>query len=477
VNSENVSSENVSSENVSSESTNSKNSSSKNMSSEHSSPEGSDLKSGSTDVPRFDLIIVGAGMVGLAQAAILANETELRIAVIEAGSFHQDFDETNWDARVVALSAASRELLERCNAWPEQHGQRSCAYKSMYVWDAEGTGNIEFNARDIHEAQLGHIIENRIVVKCLLNALSEKQHTAGRSGDHIKDSSKDSSKDKSQSQNNGQVTLISDTRVEDFTYDDENKFAELYCGEDKIFRGSLIIAADGANSPMRELAEISTREWDYGHTAIVSTVKLGQPHKFCAWQRFATEGPLAFLPLSRDGREQQHASIVWSVKSDQADALMALDEDGFNAAITRCSESCLGSIELVDKRYAIALRQRHAQKYFKQGLALIGDASHTIHPLAGQGVNLGFYDVNVLTEEILRAVSRQIPLQDISILKRFERRRQPHNLSTMASMEFFKKLFGSDRIELRWLRNEGMKWMDKQFMFKKYLSRAAAGKI
>ena len=218
-----------------------------------------------------------------------------------------------------------------------------------------------------------------------------------------------------------------------------------------------MIAADGANSAVRRLAGCATREWDYLHHAIVTSVRCEQPHHRTAWQRFTDDGPLAFLPLDRQG-DEHWCSIVWSTTPEQATRLMALDDEAFRVELGKAFEHRLGRVEAADPRLCIPLRQRHAKRYVEPGLALIGDAAHTIHPLAGQGVNLGFLDAAVLAEVLLHAHGRGERLADERVLSRFERRRMPHNLGMMAAMEGFQRLFQADPLPLRWLRNAGSTW-------------------
>ena len=182
-------------------------------------------------------------------------------------------------------------------------------------------------------------------------------------------------------------------------------------------RAPLVIAADGANSAVRRLAGCATREWDYLHHAIVTSVRCAKPHQATAWQRFTDDGPLAFLPLA--GPEGEHwCSIVWSVTPTEAERLMALDDAGFRRALGFAFEHRLGEVLCADPRLCIPLRQRHAKRYVEDGLALIGDAAHSIHPLAGQGVNLGFLDVAVLAEVLLHAMQRGERLSDVKVLSR-----------------------------------------------------------
>jgi len=236
----------------------------------------------------------------------------------------------------------------------------------------------------------------------------------------------------------------------------------------------LLVAADGALSRVREMMDFQTREWDYGHRAIVTTVQVEQPHGSTAWQRFLPSGPLALLPLPGD--EGQHlCSIVWSLQEHLVDDLLALDEAAFCAALEQASERRLGTVLGSSPRFAFPLRQRHAVDYVQPGVALVADAAHTIHPLAGQGINLGLQDVAALAEEILTGCARGANPGQLAVLRRYQRRRKGENLAMMAAMDGFKQLFEQQALPLRWLRNVGMRGVDQLPPVKQQLMRHAMG--
>lgn len=372
-----------------------------------------------------DLIIVGAGMVG-STLALALQDSGLNILLLDSGPLTlKPFDpQSAFEPRVSALSVASQRILERVGAWEGILARRSSPYAQMQVWDGSGTGNIHFSAASVHAELLGHIVENQVIQDALL----EQLHASP-------------------------VQLLNSARLETLRRTATGWLLTLADGRE--LQTPLLVAADGANSAVRRLAGCATREWDYLHHAIVTSVRCSQPHQMTAWQRFTDDGPLAFLPLARDG-DQQWCSIVWSCEPAHAEQLMALDDAGFAVELGKAFELRLGEVLQVDPRLSIPLRQRHAKRYVEQGLALIGDAAHTIHPLAGQGVNLGFLDAAVLAEVILHARQRGEHLADERVLSRFERRRMPHNLAMMAAMESFERLFQATPPPLRWLRNAGL---------------------
>ncbi|WP_165672379.1 2-octaprenyl-3-methyl-6-methoxy-1,4-benzoquinol hydroxylase [Metapseudomonas otitidis] len=391
-----------------------------------------------------DLIIVGAGMVGSALALAL-KDSGLDILLIDGSTLSvKPFDaDAAFEPRVSALSAASQRILDRLGAWPGVVARRASPYGEMQVWDGTGTGAIHFSAASVHADVLGHIVENRVVQDALLEPL----HDSG-------------------------IGLMPNARLEHLRHSGDDWLLTLVDG--RQLRAPLVIAADGANSAVRRLAGCATREWDYLHHAIVTSVRCEQPHRRTAWQRFTDDGPLAFLPLDRQG-DEHWCSIVWSATPEEAERLMALDDQAFCSALGVAFEHRLGRVEHSDPRLCIPLRQRHAKRYVEPGLALIGDAAHTIHPLAGQGVNLGFLDAAVLAEVLLHAHARGERLADEKVLSRFERRRMPYNLGMMAAMEGFERLFQADPLPLRWLRNAGLRWVNQQPEAKALFVRQALG--
>jgi 2-octaprenylphenol hydroxylase len=398
----------------------------------------------------YDLIIVGAGLVGVTLACAIAQTDaaqNLRIAVIESSSDAQHFSGAHFDPRVVALTHASQKLLTDIGCWDGIVAQRVCAYRKMKVWDGEGTAAIEFDCAEVQQSHLGHIVENSVLV----NQLRERM---------------------AQHNNIFLLQPVAVTQVIPAQAEFPRVRVQLSSGDE--LTTALLIAADGAQSKVRELAAFSTREWDYGQQAIITTVRTTQPHEFTAWQRFMHTGPLAFLPLHNNG-DAHFCSIVWSADDALAAELIALDDEAFCARLTAAFEARLGHVISSDKRYAIPLRQRHASTYIQPGIALVGDAAHNIHPLAGQGVNLGLQDVMALAQEIERGLTRGIPLADYSILRRYQRQRLAANLGMMTAMEGFKRLFGSRSLSVNWLRNTGMRQLNAVAAIKKIIINSALG--
>lgn len=407
-------------------------------------------KKSALSATEFDVVIVGAGLVGASLACAIAQieaAQHLRIAVIEAGGEMQYFSGENFDPRVVALTHASETLLRKIGCWDAIVRERVCAYREMKVWDGEGTAAIEFDCAEVQQTHLGHIVENSVIVNQLRARMAQLAN----------------------------ITLIQPATVTELiSATHENLSVSVKLNTGVTITSSLVIAADGAQSRVRELAGFKTREWDYGQQAIITTVRTEKSHEFTAWQRFMQTGPLAFLPLQNNGDAHQ-CSIVWSADDELAQVLMALDEDAFCARLTQAFEGRLGKVSGCDKRYSIPLRQRHATNYIQPAIALVGDAAHNIHPLAGQGVNLGLLDAIALAGEIERALVRGIPLHDGSVLRRYQRQRLAGNLGMMSAMEVFKQLFGSRSLSVNWLRNTGMRQLNSTAAVKKIIVNAALG--
>ncbi len=396
-----------------------------------------------------DVAIVGAGIAGSALALALSGHG-MSIVVIEAqphdaAALPSGLALEDFDPRVVALNPRSQALLAQWGAWQGVADYRSCAYRHMTVWDADGTGAIDFDCSDVGAAALGHIVENRALVRSL----------------------------GSQLQTCADVRMLAPERLQVCRRDVEGAMLlELESG--RQLRAGLAVAADGANSRVRELLDFRTREWDYGHHAIVATVQVEHDHGATAWQRFLPTGPLAFLPLpGTDGAH--YCSLVWSVDSAQVEGLMALAGPEFCSALERAFEQRLGRVLDCSRRHCFPLRQRHALDYVQPGAALVADAAHTIHPLAGQGINLGLQDVAVLAEELLRARQRGEVPGSLAVLKRYQRRRKGENLAMMLAMEGFKRLFEQPALPLRWLRNAGMRGADRARPLKQRLMQQAMG--
>lgn len=394
------------------------------------------------------IVIVGGGVAGLCMALTLA-PLGVPVQVLDARVQAPVWSRDQHDARVVAFTRASQQLLQAHGAWEGVALRRVSPYRAMEVWDGNGEGRVRFDAASIGETDLGHIIEISALESALLNALQAHRHIRVRRG--------------------SKVTAL---RLPVLLAEDETgAAAELTLDDGQLLHAALVIAADGAQSSVRELAGIPLSARPYDHDALVATISCEQPHEFTAWQRFTDSGPLALLPLI----DAHRVSIVWSVPPAEVDALMALDELAFSQALSAASEHRLGTLKLIGARQRTPLIARHADHYVAPRLALIGDAAHTIHPLAGQGLNLGLQDVAALADIVRKAHARQLDIGDLRLLRRYSRARRPGNTLMLASMRAFRELFTRDDLALVLARNFGLSLVDRHTLIKGAIMRAAMG--
>ena len=388
---------------------------------------------------KYDIIIIGGGMVGLTLACALGQQ-QFNVAIIEAYEPADINLQDDYELRVSAISKSSQQILKNVGAWQGMLNRRACAYQHMHVWDATGDGHILFDAADLGIDSLGHIIENKVIQFALLEqCLTLKT-----------------------------VDWLCPQQVTEFVFTDDEQ--QLVLSNGKRLSAKLIVGADGANSKVRDAAGIDLNQSPYEQKAVVAVVKSNLHHKDTAWQRFLPSGPLAFLPLS-DGS----CSIVWSAESARADELMAMEKNIFIDELQNAFENTLGKIEHVSERAAFALVRRHANEYVKSGLALIGDAAHTIHPLAGQGVNLGLLDAAALAETLLNARATGKNIASLTTLRKYERWRRADNSLMMYSMSGFKNLFSNEQTELSFVRNAGLNIVNGLGPVKNKLMRHALG--
>lgn len=414
----------------------------------------------------YDVVVGGAGIVGASLALALAQLNEhqaLHVALVEPREAESkpvgasDGDPA-FDSRVVALNEASRQLFIKLGVWGQIVATRACAYTRMQVRDSEGTGFIAFDSADIQQENLGYIVENSVVLNALREAIDKQPNIDLFCPDQINSLSR--------SQSAIQTRQTTET----------GKDRHLVLGlENQTLLTTLLVIADGAQSKLRDICGFKTRQWDYGQSAIVATLRGESSHHHVALQWFTQDGPLAFLPLQSKDGDSCYVSIVWSQRHERSDELMAMSEEDFCRALSRGSETYMGNLELVSLRQSFPLRQCHAIDYVQARVALIGDAAHAIHPLAGQGVNLGLSDVSVLSEELQKCLDKGLDIGAPAILQRYQRRRKPENLAVMAAMEGFKRLFEREELPLRFLRNLGMSRLNALGPLKNKLIKQAMG--
>lgn len=390
--------------------------------------------------PSSDVVVVGGGMVGAATALAIARH-RLSVTLVEPRSPQALPADAEWELRVSALSRASESVLRKLNAWKCIPAEKICSYDAMDVWDAAGAGRVHFDAADVGETCLGHIVENRRVQFALWEQL--ENHPDIRI------------------ENAGVVSVACDVEAATVKLDNGNQLD-----------ARLVVAADGAASPTRGMLGIDVDVASYGQQGIVAVVTPEKPHGGTARQRFLSTGPLALLPLA-DGS----ISIVWSAADAEAERLLALDDHAFLDELAVASEHVLGEITATSARAAFPLRRQHAQRYSGSRHVLVGDAAHVVHPLAGQGANLGFMDAAALAQVLGEADREGRDIGSSRVLRRYERWRKGDNLGTLWAMDGFKQLFSNDDTILAKIRNAGFTVFNripplKQAAMKKAMGRS-----
>lgn len=407
---------------------------------------------GNVDAP--EVIIVGGGMVGASLACLLGIEG-IRVLLLDAREPPQDSQlvgRAQPAARVSALNPVAQRLLQSLGVWPRVVKRRATPYRGMQVWDAAGSGEVNFTADQAGLSVLGHIVENEVVVTALEERLTELPNVRQRFG--------------------ARVAGLEEQAVTD--NENESQGYQLVLADGERLAAPLIVAADGARSRLRDMAGIDYQSQDTGHVAVVTTVKNERSHGGVARQAFVDGCPLAFLPLTVDG-DQRYCSIVWSTTPEHALHLQALSGEALGHELAAGIDHRLGDTLAIDAAQALPLTQRHAEHYYLPGLVLVGDAAHSIHPLAGQGVNLGLMDAAVLAEEWLLARARGLPAGHTISLERYARRRRGDNASMLKLMEGFRRLFGTSHPALTLARNLGMSGVDRLGLVKHLLLQQASG--
>lgn len=388
----------------------------------------------------YDLIVVGAGLIGSAFALQIAGRTEMQIAVVERAAAISKNDQAN--QRVVALGEAATDLLREVGVFTALEAGSCYPYSKMFIWDECSDGELLFDARDYDKKRLGHLVDSQ---QCTLLTQEALEHV-----------------------DNIDVYYQFSANSLDF-----HEHRASITADNLSLNAKLIVAADGSHSWVRQQAKISVAVEDYLQRGIVAKISTEFSHQDTAWQRFLRSGPLAVLPLSNN-----HSCIVWSADNERADQLMKLSDTEFELAIAEALENRLGAIQLLSTRLAFPLQSQQAETYFKRRLALISDAGHSIHPLAGQGANLGFKDAAALSmvlEQELLSRNETATIGDLQVLQRYQRLRRLDNVQTDMMMSALHQIFKSTSPWLLLARGMGMKWVGDSLPIKQFLAKRAMG--
>lgn len=389
----------------------------------------------------FDIIVAGGGMVGAAASCLLA-DMGLKIALVEAKEPQAYEPEQAMDLRVSAISVGSVEVLKACGIWQHLQGMRLCAYKQLQTWEHQHN-KLSFHCDELNLPELGYIVENRLIQLSLWQKLQQHEN----------------------------VTLFCPSSLEQYQECSSDEFtgvlSQLSCGSK--LSASMILACDGAHSKLRNLSHIGVSAWDYQQQCLLINIETDFPQQDCTWQEFCPTGPKAFLPLAG-----QNASLVWYHHADEIARLVSLDANKLKAEIEAHFPTLPGGFEIKNWAHFPLIRQ-HAHQYYKGSVVLLGDSAHSINPLAGQGGNLGFKDVQALVISIKKAISQGESWSNESVKQKYQALRKVDNHLMQSSMDLFYLGFSNDSKPLSWLRNSVLKLAHNSGPIKKLALRYALG--
>ena len=393
----------------------------------------------------FDIAVIGAGIVGSCAALSLAR-AGYRVAIVEAHEPKAWSGETP-DLRVVALAADNQKLLDACGVWEKIAARRVQPYTEMRVWDAAAGNELHLSASQQAQESLGAIVENNNIADALWHVIKQESRIHCFCPDKLESIEQDAS-------------------------------VKIHLKSGSVITANLVLGADGASSKVRELLGLKTDKKDYGQRGVVAYVTTELPHLDTAWQRFLPTGPLAFLPFS-DGR----CSIVWTLPNDEAERLLHCDEENFCNELTRAFDARLGKVIGVSQRAAFPLQRQLSKEMLVGRVALIGDAAHTVHPLAGQGVNLGLRDVAALLALLGEAkTSPENAKQKNAVqvsqykLERWARQRTSENAVAAYSFEAINRVFSNDEVLPTLLRGHAFGIANAVPPIRNFLLKQASGR-
>ena len=389
----------------------------------------------------FEVVVIGAGVAGSSLALSLAKEG-VAVCLIDKGT--PEIKEDISGGRTAALNLASQNILEKLGV---KRGIQNylTPFKNIYVWDSEGTSSLEFSSDEIGQPKLGDVVTNNAILSSIFLLLPNHKNLRFLSGDRLK------------------------------TLDPQEESIKVCTEGGENISCKLVVGADGGLSSVRELSSINIRTWSYDQKALIANLKAEKSHNNTAYQVFTKNGPIALLPMQKDNEES--LSLVWSADIDYAERLLDLDIPSFLNELERKTESVLGKLSMDGEMSSYPLHQLHAKDYYAQRVVLIGDAAHSMHPLAGQGLNLGLGDVEELANRILSSRRHGEDVGNDKMLSDYSKARKSINLRMMGFMEVFKKGFGSTNPWVRLGRNMAFGATQKAPELRKRFIKEAAGII
>ena len=385
----------------------------------------------------YDVLIIGGGMAGLILAAALGS-AGVSTAVIEPLAPEKLLD-TGFDGRTTAIAGGSRNALTSIGVWPGM-GDEAADILEIRVSDEHSPLFLHYDHAELDDGPLGHIVENRIIRSVLLERLTTLSS----------------------------VKLFFGRRVE--SLDREGQFARAFLSDGTTLVAQLAIATDGRGSPTRKAANINVRQWRYPQIGIVCTVQHQYPHHGVAQEKFLPAGPFAILPMTG-----QRSSIVWTEKAELAPALLEVPDQEFAEELQIRFGDYLGDLEIVGPKFSYPLGLLHAEHYIAPRLALAGDAAHAIHPIAGQGLNIGIRDAAALAEIIVDALRLGLDPGSVNVLEGYERWRRFDNTMMIAATDGLNRIFSNDVGPIKFARDVGLAAVNRTPPLKRLFMRHAMG--
>jgi 2-octaprenyl-6-methoxyphenol hydroxylase len=399
----------------------------------------------------FDIIIIGGGLVGASLACALSQaELSLRIAIIEAFPFKSDDTEYQpaFDARSVALSYTSKQVFEGIGLWSSINKLGVAAIKKIHISDRGHAGITRLNAEDENIDALGYVVETRVIGKALFDTLKKQKN----------------------------ITLIAPAKLKDFDLTTEKASARIEIdGKDKVLTAKLLVAADGDDSVVRRLSGVRIKSKEYDQAAVIANIATDQPHNNRAFERFTDSGPLALLPMAATQDEKNRYSLVWTINRSEQEEMMSWDDRTFLLKLKERFGERAGQFLQVSQRHAYPLSLMRAREHVRERLAIIGNAAHTLHPVAGQGFNLGLRDVAALSQVIIDTLHENKDIGELSHLKIYADWRRRDHIQTAMATDGLVRLFSNNFLPLAALRNLGLLVVDLVPPLKKVFARHAMG--
>lgn len=395
----------------------------------------------------YDIIIIGGGLAGMSLACLLGRN-DIKVCCVDSLDPQKTINET-FDGRTTAISWASQKILSKAGVW-DQLSSQACPINDIQILDGDSPVLLEFFSHEVDDRAFGWILENRLIRQALLNTIDQYEN----------------------------ITLLAPTRIDDFAvYDDR---AEAYTSDNRVLKAPLIIGADGKNSKTREWMDIPVRGWSYNQNALICTVAHENPHNNIAIEHFNPEGPFAVLPMTdetQNGKTIYRSSVVWTDHSNGNKSMMAWDDDTFKAGLNARFPAFYGEVKAITPRMSYPLGLKHAYSYIGPRMALVAEAAHAMHPIAGQGLNMGLRDIAVISDLIVGAHHAGDDLGHQDLLKKYQRKRRADNTAMMAATDTLNKLFGVKMPPVAMARKLGIKAISRFKPAKQLFMRQAMGAV